>query len=165
MDPKELRRAFGTFATGITVVAINHGGELHGMTANSFTSVGLEPPLVLVCVVKDTKTHTMMAAEKRFAVSVLNNQQQQWSDQFAGRFPEKRHLFDAPHRLGGVTQQPILEGALGWFECSLWATYDGGDHDIFVGKVEAFGRTAEEQPQPLCYFAGRYRGLAPEGSA
>lgn len=159
MDVKELRRAFGQFATGITVVGVNHGDHLHGMTANSFTSVSLEPPLVLVNVIRGNTTHGLIEAAGRFSVSVLTEGQQIWSDQFSGRIPEKKGLFDAPHRLGQLGQ-PILEGALAWFECTVYAVYDGGDHSIFVGKVESFG-TDPDAGDPLLFFSSRYRRLAP----
>lgn len=159
MDGKELRRAFGQFATGITVVGVNHSEQLHGMTANSFTSVSLDPPLVLVNVIKGNHTHALIEAAGRFSICVLTEGQQIWSDQFSGRMPEKKGVFDAPHRLGQLGQ-PIIEGSLAWFECLLYAAYDGGDHSIFVGKVVSFG-TDPDAGEPLLFFNSRYRRLAP----
>jgi flavin reductase (DIM6/NTAB) family NADH-FMN oxidoreductase RutF len=159
VDGKDLRRAFGQFATGITVVGVNNGDHLHGMTANSFTSVSLDPPLVLVNVIKGNHTHGLIEAAGRFAISVLTDKQQIWSDQFAGRFPEKRGVFDVPHHLGQLGQ-PILEGALAWFECTVHAAYDGGDHTIFVGKVESFG-SDPNAGEPLLFYDSRYQRLLP----
>jgi flavin reductase len=135
-DAKTLRRAFGTFATGVTVVTTG-GAHPHGMTANSFTSVSLDPPLVLICVGRDAVLHRTLTAAGSFGISVLAADQEAAARHFANRWrPLGLAQFDAVNWVRGRhTGAPLLEGAVAHFECELWRTYDGGDHTIFIGKL------------------------------
>lgn len=157
-DPRELRRIFGRFATGITVVTAG-GEEPRGMTANSFTSVSLDPPMILVCVLRDASMHETIMEQNGFGVSVLSNRQERVARYFASRDrPRGRGEFDAvEHIRGPQTGAPVLPDALAWFECSLAAVYDGGDHSIFLGEIVHVGRGPDEDA--LLFYAGAYRRL------
>jgi flavin reductase (DIM6/NTAB) family NADH-FMN oxidoreductase RutF len=157
-DPRELRRIFGRFATGITVVTAG-GDEPRGMTANSFTSVSLDPPMILVCVLRDASMHETILEQEGFAVSVLSNRQERVARYFADRNrPRGQGEFDTvEHIRGARTGAPVLPDALAWYECSLAAVYEGGDHSIFLGEIVTVGRGSDEDA--LLFYAGAYRRL------
>jgi flavin reductase (DIM6/NTAB) family NADH-FMN oxidoreductase RutF len=160
VDPAVLREAFRGYATGVAVVTV--GGALpHGMTANSFTSVSLEPPMVLVCVDRVATMHARLAATGRFGVSVLGAEQEDIARHFADhRRAWGTAQFDALDWLPGMcTGAPLIAGALAWFECGLWRTYDGGDHSIFVGELLSAARPGVHDA--LLFFGGRFHRLAP----
>ncbi len=155
IEEAEFRRVLGHFATGVTVVAAQvRGGPPRGLTANAITSVSLDPQLVLVCVEHSADTHDVIVASEAFAISVLRQDQEAVARRFAG--------YDADAKFEGVaygsagTGSPILEDALAWIDCRLWARYDGGDHTIFVGEVVA-GETGDGPP--LLYYRGGYGRL------
>jgi flavin reductase (DIM6/NTAB) family NADH-FMN oxidoreductase RutF len=135
-DRLALRAAFGTFATGVTVFTVG-GAAARGMTANSFTSVSLEPPLVLACVNQEASMHASVLAEQRFAVSVLAARQEPIARHFArtGRAAGPGQFDGIEWVPGPYTGAPLITGALAWFECLLWRSYDGGDHSIVVGRL------------------------------
>lgn len=130
------REVMSRFATGVAVMTTVADGVPHGMTANAITSVSLDPLLVLVCVEKTTAMAPLVQRSKVFALSILGHDQQQLSVFFAD--PERpmgaQQFVDVPHR-AGATGSPLLQGCLGWLDCEVWASYDGGDHDIVVGRV------------------------------
>jgi flavin reductase len=161
VDTRLLRRAFGSFATGVTVVTVG-GAAPHGMTANSFTSVSLDPPLVLVSVDRNAIMHRIMQDSGYFAVSVLAADQEGIARHFADRRrPLGLAQFDAVDWVPGRrTGAPLVQNALVRFECELWRTYDGGDHTIFVGQLLAMDRPRENEA--LLFFHGRFRQLDPE---
>lgn len=155
VSPLELRRACGQFATGVTVVTVRDGAGARGMTANSFTSVSLDPPLVLVSIDLRNRTHALLEANGRFAVNVLARDQQHWSDRFCGRLGDVQGQFDdVPHTPapGGL---PIIDGALASFVCRVVAVHPAGDHSLFIGHVEAIA--SETGARPLLFFGGGYR--------
>lgn len=162
-DEKWLRRAFGAFATGITVVTVG-GCSPHGMTANSFASVSLDPPLLLVCVDRSAVMHSSLTTTGRFGVSVLAAEQEEVARHFANRCrPLGAAQFDAVDWVPGPrTGAPLIQGALAWFECALWRAYDGGDHTIFVGSLLSVDRRQEQDA--VLFFHGRFRRLNPEPS-
>jgi flavin reductase (DIM6/NTAB) family NADH-FMN oxidoreductase RutF len=162
-DATLLRRAFGAFATGVTVVTVG-GDTPHGMTANSFASVSLDPPLVLICVGHEAVMHRALLAAGRFAVSVLGSHHEHVARHFADR---KRPLgaaqFDAVDwRPGRLTGAPVIDGAIAAFECDVWRTYSGGDHTIFVGSLLSLER--QDDQEALLFLRGRFRKLYPERS-
>ena len=160
-DRAALRAAVGTFATGITVVTT---GREHpsGMTANSFTSVSLDPALALVCVLRSSALHAAVLETREFAVSVLCDDQEQAARYFADRSrPRGPGEFEpVAARPGRCTGAPILAGALAWVECRLAAVYDGGDHSIFLGSVLDAGHRPEAE-DALVYHRGVFRTLHP----
>jgi flavin reductase (DIM6/NTAB) family NADH-FMN oxidoreductase RutF len=155
-DGKVLRSVFGKFATGVTVVAA--GREVPcGMTANSFTSVSVLPPLVLVCVNRTAAIHQAVLESGSFAVSMLSAHQEHIARYFADRSrPRGLAEFDSVDWMPGPgTGSPTIDGALGWLDCSLAASYDGGDHAIFLGSVLASG--CGPAHDPLLFFGGFHR--------
>ena len=161
-DPtsREFRDSVGMFTTGITVVSAVSERFGHGMTANAFASVSLDPLLVLVCVVRDALMHKVLDEAGRFAVSVLAADQEDLARYFSdsGRPTGMAQFRPVAWRPGPVTGAPLLDGALAWLECDVEATYRGGDHTVFLGRV----RWVERAPaggDPLLYFGGRYRRM------
>lgn len=160
---RDFRNACGQFATGITIVTVRDGDGVRGMTANSFTSVSLEPPLVLVSIDQRNRTHELMQLGGRFAVCVLSQEHRDWSDRFAGRHGDLQGQFeDVPHHLteDGL---PIFDGALASFICRVVQVHPAGDHTLFIGQVENL--ECAPGPAPLLFHCGGYRGLAEQASA
>lgn len=157
-DTHSLRRALGTFATGVTVVTVG-GPDPHGMTANSFAAVSLDPPLVLVCVQHDARMHKLLQRNGTFAVSVLASHQESVARYFANRHrPDGGDEFDAVEWTpGGVSGAPLLAGAVAQLECATWRTYDGGDHSIFVGRLLALDHRPDAEV--LLFLGGRFHQL------
>jgi flavin reductase (DIM6/NTAB) family NADH-FMN oxidoreductase RutF len=154
MDSKELRRVMGHFATGVTIVTTRDaGGTPFGLTANSFASLSLEPPLVLVCVDKAAQCYSCFAGSGHFAVNVLAEHQEEVSRRFATKGVSK---FDGlPWHLGAHSLA-LIDDAIGHIECRVVYTYDGGDHTIYVGEVlHAAGR----EGRPLLFYKGKYHRL------
>ena len=174
MEPnsKNFRTAMGRFASGVTVVTVrDEDGRDHGMTASAFSSVSMEPPLLLVCI--KNENHTLELLEKsgssfhhKFAVSLLAREQESLSNRFAGgyidehgswqRWPEDKDKFaDIATKRGNTSQSVLLEGALASFDCTVEHMYDGGDHKIVVGRIHDI-TLLDEAPQALLYFSGKY---------
>jgi flavin reductase (DIM6/NTAB) family NADH-FMN oxidoreductase RutF len=154
-DPAAFRRCLAQFGTGVTVVTARAGQELVGMTANSFSSVSLEPPLVLWSIKRTSQSFPAFQRTTHFAVNVLSSQQVALSKHFGRSGSDK---FDGVvHRLG-VGGAPVLEGAIASFECRRHCDFDGGDHVIMVGHVERYTRSDGEA---LLFAQGRY-GTAAE---
>jgi flavin reductase (DIM6/NTAB) family NADH-FMN oxidoreductase RutF len=158
VDGRTLRHTVGQFVTGVTVVAKDIEGELRAMTANSFTSVSLDPPLVLVCVGKDTRIGHGIRDVAGFSINILSENQRDLSSYFAGAWKGDPPVFHFVPWEGG----PRLEGSAAALGCSIHAVQDGGDHWIVVGHVLAAHRAAE-QGLPLVFFGGRY--LSIEGAS
>jgi flavin reductase len=160
LDPIVFRRVAGTFATGVTVITVERDpGIVHGMTANSFTSVSLDPLLVLVCVDHDARLFTLLKSQRRFGVSILRDDQQALSEYFA----KLEHSSEEHGRLGILyrwtsTGIPLLEGTLAELACNVVAEHSAGDHTIFLGEVESM---ESHEGQPLLFHRGQYRRLAP----
>lgn len=163
VDTTALRRTFGAFATGVTVVTVG-GRDPHGMTANSFTTVSLRPPLVLVCVDRSALMHDYLTEAGAFAISVLAAHQEDVARYFADRRrPLGAAQFDRVGWLPGeFSGAPLITGALAHFECTLWRAYDGGDHSIFLGGLLAADRRVGEDA--LLFLSGRFRQVDMERS-
>ncbi|MGA2812983.1 MAG: flavin reductase family protein [Candidatus Acidiferrum sp.] len=152
------RQALGQFATGVTVVTVEYQpGKIHGMTANSFTSVSLEPLLVLVCVDHRALMLPFLHEQKRFGVSVLKEHQQALAEFFA----QPGQNEDAEERLNirfrrSPSGIPMIEDTLARVSCRVAQSYVSGDHTVFLGEVET---VAASEGQPLLFFRGRYRQL------
>jgi flavin reductase (DIM6/NTAB) family NADH-FMN oxidoreductase RutF len=154
-DPSTLRDALGCFATGVTVVTcLDDGARPAGLTVNSFTSVSLDPPLLLVCLAKTAVSAPALTKAPFFAINVLQTRQQPASIRFSTRDEDR---FGATPWSCGEAGAPILEESLGVFECERFAVYDGGDHHILVGRVVK--ASFDAALDPLLYFRGRYRRL------
>jgi flavin reductase (DIM6/NTAB) family NADH-FMN oxidoreductase RutF len=154
-DPRTLRDALGCFATGVTVVTcVGEDGNPAGLTVNSFTSVSLDPPLLLVCLAREAASAAALTRASNFAVNVLQTGQQPASIRFSTRDEDR---FGATPWSCGEAGAPILEDSLGVFECERFAVHDGGDHHILVGKV--IKASFDAGLDPLLFFRGRYRRL------
>ena len=156
VSQSEFRKAMASFATGVTVITVDHEGEVHGMTANAFASVSLDPMLVLVCVDHKARTHTHLHARKRFGVNVLAENQRAVSEYYADPNPDHRYAEREAKARFDRTQHgtPVLHGALAYLECRLHTAQDAGDHTIFIAEVEDVVVRAGD---PLLYFRGEYR--------
>jgi flavin reductase (DIM6/NTAB) family NADH-FMN oxidoreductase RutF len=160
LNPVTFRRVMGAFTTGVTVITVEREpGLVHGMTANSFTSVSLDPLLVLICVDHDARLLSFLKSQRRFGVSILREGQQALSEYFAKaeQTPEEdarlgvRYMWTS----SGV---PLLENTLAQLACNVVAEHPAGDHTIFIGEVE----TMEcHEGEPLLFHHGQYRRLAP----
>jgi flavin reductase (DIM6/NTAB) family NADH-FMN oxidoreductase RutF len=159
-DTTLLRQTFGSFATGVTVVTVG-GEQPHGMTANSFTAVSLEPPLVLVCVDRNANMHTALQETGSFGVSVLSADQERVARHFARRRPVGAAEFaETECQSGAWCGAPLIADAAAHFECELWKTYDGGDHTIFVGRLLSMGGSTDEDV--LVFLRGQFGRLEPD---
>jgi len=152
MDTKLFRNALGSFATGVTIITTRDetGGAI-GVTANSFNSLSLDPPLVLWSIGVKAFSYPAFAKAKHFVVHVLAADQQALSDRFARSSTEKFDGVPFEHGLGGV---PLFPGCAAVFECSTERCVEGGDHVIMIGRVERF--TVDETALPLMFYRGRY---------
>jgi flavin reductase (DIM6/NTAB) family NADH-FMN oxidoreductase RutF len=156
LNPSEFRKAMGNFATGVTIITLDLEGEVHGMTANAFASVSIDPLLVLVCVDHSTRTHAHMHAKKRFGINVLCEDQRAISEYYAR--PERTHEHaeaEAGARFDRTAHgTPVLQGALAYLECRLHSSEEAGDHTIFIAEVED---VVVRDGDPLLFFRGKYR--------
>jgi 3-hydroxy-9,10-secoandrosta-1,3,5(10)-triene-9,17-dione monooxygenase reductase component len=160
IDARAFRHTVGQFVTGVTVVAADLDGAVRAMTANSFTSVSLDPPLVLFCVGKTAHLGKLIHAATGFSVNILHHDQQDLSTYFAGGWKQET---PPPFTFLSWEGGPLLEGSLAALGCSLEAIYEGGDHWIVIGRVVSLYRS--ESTTPLVFRAGRYTALAaPEPS-
>jgi flavin reductase len=161
LSPTEFRKAMGGFATGVTIITLDLEGEVHGMTANAFASVSLDPPLLLVCVDHSARTHAHLHAKKRFGVNILAEDQRVISEYYA--LPVRTHEH-AEEEAGARFERtpkgtPILRGALAYLECRLQSAQEAGDHTIFIAEVED---VVVRQGEPLLFFRGKYRKIGEE---
>jgi flavin reductase (DIM6/NTAB) family NADH-FMN oxidoreductase RutF len=153
-----LREVMAQFTTGVTVITAG-GEQAHGMTANSFTSVSLEPPMVLCCVARAARMHTAILAAGSYGVSVLGAEQRELARYFADwRRPAGPAQFETVDwQPGRHTGAPLLTGALAWVECRLAEVYEGGDHSIFLGHVVSTRRSDESRS--LAFYNGGYHHI------
>ena len=157
LDVLDYRRVVGRFATGVTVITAMLDDEHHAMTCNSFTSVSLDPVLVLFCAEKVARFHDAVLDTGQWAVSVLAQGQEDLSRHFAlrGR-PLDDQFAGVPHVLGPLTGAAVLDGAVAALECRTVSTVDAGDHTVVLGEVLGLDVPAPAG-EPLLYYEGRYR--------
>lgn len=157
----DFRKAMGSFATGVTVITVDYEGEVHGMTANAFTSVSLDPLLVLVCVDHKARTHAHLHEKKRFGVNILAENQRVISEYYALPAPAHQNAERQARARFDRTKHgtPVLHGALAYLECRLHTAQDAGDHTIFIAEVED---VVVREGNPLLYFRGEYGGIGAE---
>lgn len=153
VGPDEYKDTLRLFASGVTLVTVASEGKLHGMTASSFTSLSLDPPLVLVCLEKGSRTRDMVLSSQAFAVNVLGAAQENVAHFFA---TVARKSFDHVAHRSGRNGAPLLDEAIAWIQCDVHNIVDGGDHDIVIGEVVECSSTGGA---PLLYFDRRYRSL------
>lgn len=151
IEPRYLRNALGQYPTGVTVVTTcSPDGRLEGLTVNSFAALSLDPPLVLWSLRRESPSLPNFLASRRFVINVLGSEQSHLSKHFAARRPDKFEAVAFSSGLGGC---PILENPLALFECTTESTGEGGDHVIFVGRVD---RVSFREGDPLIFSAGLY---------
>lgn len=155
---REFRDALGSFATGVTVITTQGPEEPYGMTANAFSSVSLDPPLVLICVIRGTQGEQMIEANGIFAVNVLDEEQEAISRYFASKSrPKGPDAFQEISHRRARSGAPILDGAAAYLDCRVAAVHQAGDHTIFIGEVMALGVAPDSRP--LLFHRGQYRYL------
>jgi flavin reductase (DIM6/NTAB) family NADH-FMN oxidoreductase RutF len=156
LDPKEFRRAYGQFLTGVTIVTTrDEDGTPVGITANSFTSASLEPPMVLICLDQKLASYRAFQVGRPYAVHVLSEDQADLSSLFAKRGADKFGALECGEGLDGV---PVLPDYLALFECRIVHCYPAGDHTIFVGQVENLAVSTRPR-RPLGFFSGEYAAI------
>ncbi len=150
----EFKAALGSFASGVSVVTTKDAaGKLHGITVSAFSSVSMNPPLILVCISKATGSYRSFEESNTFVVNVLHESQKNVSNNFASHADDK---FAGQNYELNEQGLPILADCLVNLECTLKHSYDGGDHTIFVGKIE---KATIQDGKPLVYFHGNYRNI------
>ena len=156
----DFRSALGSFATGVTVVTTASDGNGYGMTVNAFSSVSLDPPLILVCAISGTTGSEEIDRNRVFAVNILAVDQEPLSRYFSSRDrPRGRDAFrDVDHHIG-VSGSPLLDGVVAYLDCRLAESYTVGDHEVFIGEVVDLH--VDRELEPLLFFAGGYRLLQP----
>jgi flavin reductase (DIM6/NTAB) family NADH-FMN oxidoreductase RutF len=158
-DLAAFRRVAGRFATGVCVLTAVDGGFDHAMTANAFTTVSLDPMLVLACVETEARFHDAVISAGEWAVSILDAESRRVSDWLASRGrPLVGQLDRIPFHRGPVTGAALIEGSLGWLECRTTAVHPGGDHSILVAEVVSL-EVGPAHAQPLLYFRSAYHKL------
>jgi flavin reductase (DIM6/NTAB) family NADH-FMN oxidoreductase RutF len=153
----QFRSALRRWASGVSIVTTRRPGGIHGITVSSFCSLSLDPPLVVICIDRDARSHDLIRAQGAFAVNVLRDDQRRLSDLAAGRGGEQGCHLDGVQHTPAVTGAPVLRDCLAWLDCALVAEHAGGDHTMFVGRVEAAG---QRDGRPLLWFGGDYSRLA-----
>jgi flavin reductase (DIM6/NTAB) family NADH-FMN oxidoreductase RutF len=151
---KEVMRAY---PQGVTVVTAKANGKLWGMTASSFICVSLEPPLVLVSMMKNSVTYEAFVKANFFAINLLGDDQKSVSDRFAGRVSLKDRFEGLKYHVD-ISDAPIIQGVIGYIECRKWREYDGGDHTLMIGEV--INAKKLNRKSPLIYYAQQYTSLA-----
>ncbi|AZU61570.1 flavin reductase family protein [Neobacillus mesonae] len=152
MDDRMFRNAMGKFATGVTVITTELDGEVHGMTANAFMSVSLNPKLVVISIGEKAKMLNKINESKKFAVNILADEQKEVSMMFAGQIKEKRDIeFD---RLGDL---PVIKDSLANISCKVYSQHVEGDHTLFIGEVTDI---VLRDGEPLAFYEGKYREIA-----
>lgn len=155
-DPRQFRNALGRFATGVTVITTcTPDGKREGLTANSFSALSLDPPLVLWSIVRKSASLPGFLAAGHFAINVLSSTQADLSHRFATPHPDK---FEGVDVEAGLADCPLLPGALASFECSTEQTVEGGDHILFIGRVR---QVRWNDGDPLVFSSGRYCAALP----
>lgn len=154
LDPEQLRRAMRAWSSGVTIVTAAHGGSQHGMTVSSFTSVSLEPPLIIISLHTESRTHNLVSASGAFAVNILGADQRELSERFAGRLESELNRFEGLDADTLATGAPLLKGALANLDCRVRQVIPVGMNTLFLAEVVAV--RGDGEGQPLLYHNHRY---------
>lgn len=152
MDDRLFRNTMGKFATGVTVITTEHEGQAHGMTANAFMSVSLDPKLVVISIGQHARCLSKIKESATFAVNILAEDQQDYSMIFAGQKKDEVEV-----QFERLADLPVLAGAIAQISCDVVSHYVEGDHTLFIGKVRDI--KLDESKEPLLFYAGKYRTL------
>ncbi len=161
INPEQLKYAMRAWITGVAIVTGCHDGVCHGMTANSFNSITLTPPTVMVALRHETRTQQLVEASQAFGVTVLSVHQQELAQRFAGQLGEEQPRFEGVDTFTMVTGAPMIKNGLAYFDCQVSKAFDMGTTTVFLGEVLAIARQ-KETDTPLLYFNRRWRKLAAE---
>lgn len=153
----QFKSAMRRWGSGVSILTTRREGGIMGITVSSFCSLSLSPPLILVCVDKKARSHPLIERHRAFAVNVLKAGQERLSELAAGHAGDEGNWLEGVPYRKAATGAPILNESLAWFDCALEAIHDGGDHTIFIGRVEAAGHS---EGRPLLYYEGDYHRLA-----
>ena len=159
IDPTLFRQVMRRFPTGVTILTVHDGDQIHGMTANAFTSISLEPTLVLVCITKTNTTHKFVSRAKHYALNILGAHQENLARRFAHQVDAPADPFvDVPFHVE-KTGAPIIDDCMAYLDCRVVAAHDAGDHTIFIGEVQAAGFGNTRNASPLIWLDGKYQSL------
>ena len=158
IDYDLFRDVMARFASGVAVVTTASEGAYHGVTVSSFASLSYSPPLVLFAIDRSLQSHDLIAGSGAYAVNMLARDQSFLAEQFSGQTPLADPRFSRVPHHPGTTGLPLIDGCLAWVECRPWARYDGGDHSIFVGEIEALALGVADDP--LIYYNRGFAELA-----
>lgn len=151
VNPETFKAVLGQWPSGVTVVTTVDADGPAGMTASSFSSVSLSPPLISICIARPLQMHARIEKAGHFAVNILSKDKVEDGRRFAGMLPGVTNRFEGVNYSTSVTGSPLLPGMLGWVDCTIWAKYDGGDHTIFIGQVQDAG--IDPTAAPLLYHS------------
>ena len=158
-DPRRFRNVLGQFCTGVTIITTVDDGSPVGFACQSFAALSLEPPLVLFCPTKASRSWAAIERSGRFCVNVLAEEQQDTCARFGSREPDKFAGIDwTPSPLGS----PILTGSLAHIDCTVESVHDGGDHWVVFGRVDSLSEARDDKERPLLFYRGQYTGIEPE---
>ena len=159
IDPRTFRNVLGQFCTGITIITTVDDGVPIGFACQSFAALSLDPPMVLFCPTKQSRSWAAIEATGRFCVNMLHEDQQHVSARFGSREPDKFAGIDwRASELGS----PIIEGSLAHIDCTVASVHDGGDHFVVFGAVQSMSEPAALKPRPLLFYRGEYTGIEPD---
>jgi flavin reductase (DIM6/NTAB) family NADH-FMN oxidoreductase RutF len=157
LDPEQLRQSMRAWTSGVTVVTASHAGEQHGMTVSSFTSIALEPPLIIISLQTISRTHDLVAQSNAFGVTILADGQQEVSDRFAGRTPDTEDRLADIETEVLVTGAPFIKGGLAYLDCRVTQAIEVGTNTLYLAEVVAARGNGEGKP--LVYHDREYRKL------
>lgn len=158
LSPDALREAMRAWSSGVTIVTAVHKGETHGMTVSSFTSISVDPPLIIVSLQTDSRTHSLTWRSRAFAVTILSADQQELSDRFAGLVPDEEDRLVGVDTETMITGAPLIKGGLSWFDCRVTQTIPVGTNTLFLAEVVA--AQTHGGGRPLMYYDRGYRRLS-----
>lgn len=159
IDPRAFRNVLGQFCTGITIITTVHDGAPIGFACQSFAALSLDPPLVLFCPTKMSRSWQAIETSGKFCVNILAEEQKDVCARFGSREPDKFAGVDwKPSPLGS----PILARSLAHIDCTVATVHDGGDHFVVFGAVQSLSDVPEVKPRPLLFYRGDYTGIEPE---
>ncbi len=159
-DPKAFKNVLSRFASGVTVVTTMSDGKAHGLTVSAFTSVSADPPRILVCLGRETRSRPMVERSGVFAVHILGSEHARMGMRFAKMLPDIEEPFEGLEYRTEATGAPILDDCLAWLDCKVDSAIEVGDHTVFVGAVEALGVASEGWP--VLYYDRNWRVLREE---
>jgi flavin reductase (DIM6/NTAB) family NADH-FMN oxidoreductase RutF len=157
LDSEQLRQAMRAWTSGVAIVTASHEGDQHGMTVSSFTSVAVEPPLIIISLQTDSRTHTLIAQANTFAVTILAQEQQDISDRFAGRMQNIDNRLEGIETETLVTGAPFIKGGLAYLDCRVSQAIAAGKNTLFLAEVIA--ARGNGAGRALVYHNQKYRKL------